>query len=127
MKSPDPDPVPLVVLQGRIAALPLDPQLAREALRIEMGNYSENYWCASWLSGLEYDLWRQIESIRNTGHLLGVRPEAYACMLLAEIAGGWWRWPDKAELDQSVDAPCFIAMPEWLAHYDQHAERRKKT
>jgi hypothetical protein len=116
----------LLVLQGRIASLPLDPALAREALRIEMENYSENYWCAGWIRGLEFELWRQVTAIRQHGTLIGARPEAYACMLLAEIAGGWWYWPDEActEGKNDTDRPCFINVQSWLARYDEHLNRQ---
>jgi hypothetical protein len=113
----------LLILQRRIASLPIDPALAREALRVEMENYSENHWAASWLIGLEFELWRQVLEIREHGAMVA-RPEAYACMLLAEIAGGWWYWPDEPHIEDGAYSPRFIDMQGWLVRYDKHSGRQ---
>lgn len=89
------------------------PDLAREALRIEMENFSENYHCAGWLMGLEFLLWERVLALSepdNTHKL----PEAYTCKLLAEAAHGWWHWPRDSRAQE------FIAMPDWLALYSEH-------
>lgn len=119
MKAPNQPDSHLLILQRRVASLPLDPALARDALRIEMENYSENHWAASWLIGLEFELWRQVLEIRKHG-VTGARPEAYACMLLAEIAGGWWYWPDEPHIENGVNSPRFVDMQSWLARYDEY-------
>ncbi len=124
MTTPHKPTDPLLVLQGKIAELPLNPKLAREALRIEMENYSENHSCASWLNGLEFSLWQKVKELRERGPLR-VDAEVYACMLLAEIAGGWWYWPDEpAQKNSRNEFPCFIEMRAWLAHFDEHVKRR---
>lgn len=86
--------------------------LAREALRIEMENYSENHHCAGWLDGLEFLLWEKVLTLSaiDGAHKL---PEAYTCKLLAKEAQGWWHWPRNSR------APTFIAMPDWLALYSE--------
>ncbi len=114
----------LLVLQGKIAELPHNLELAREALRIEMENYSENHRCASWLNGLEFTLWQKVKARRARGPL-GVEAEVYACMLLAEIAGGWWYWPDEPPANGRCDEyPRFIEMQACLVHFDEHMNRR---
>lgn len=98
---------------------PPEAELAREALRIEMENYSENHHCAGWLIGLEFLLWEKVLELSATdGRAMSA--EAYACRLLAEVSGGWWHWATRS------DSPQFIAMPDWLALYAERANLHNK-
>lgn len=58
-----------------------------------MSEISEDYLCASWESGLEYDLWRLVEGTTTTYAGEEV-PQADVATLrrLSEKAGGWWQW-----------------------------------
>jgi len=64
-------------------------ELAREVLLRRMRDYSEDYHCAGWLSGLEFLLWEEqtVEDKSPSAEMRAkIRGELHA---LSEIAGGW--------------------------------------
>jgi hypothetical protein len=77
-----------------------------------MKEYSEDFACATWLVGLEFELW-------DYGDITSTDPrELYSIKLgkelrtLAEVTGGWWAW-DK-EVPVGGENPVFMAMDRWL-------------
>jgi hypothetical protein len=72
-----------------------------------MTGISEEYWCAGWLKGLEFDLW---DAQPNSTHGHGVITERQAVLLrlLSEECEGWWH------LEDGADNPQFISIAEWL-------------
>ncbi len=94
---------------------PPDPtraELARELLRYKMMEYSEGFFCATWLVDLEFELWEAAE--QNNGspqqeYLVSLSREL---RMLAEIAGGWWVYEDETRPDER--GPVFIPMERWL-------------
>lgn len=95
--------------------------LARELLLYKMKEYSEDTACATWLVGLEFQLWRY-------GDMASADPrEQYSIKLgkelrtLAEITGGWWAWDKDAA---GAENPVFMSMERWLQVL---AERNKNS
>lgn len=87
---------------------PTRAELARELLRYKMEEYSQDGFCASWLDGLEWDIWEASElpeSEIKDNFLRQIAPE---CRELGEIADGWWTW-----IDDTADNPIFIPLDQW--------------
>jgi hypothetical protein len=84
---------------------------AQTGLLALMTGISEEYWCASWMSDLEYALWLA----RETGprpYGMGVITERQCALLrlLSEEANGWWHWTE--------DGARFARLETWQAHVD---------
>jgi hypothetical protein len=85
-----------------------------------MKEYSEDSACATWLVGLEFQLW-------HYGDIVSTEPrEQYSIKLgkelriLAEITSGWWAWDKDAA---GAENPVFMPMEHWL----QVLEERNKS
>jgi hypothetical protein len=91
---------------------PTRADLARELLLYKMKEYSEDFACATWLVGLEFQLWHY-GNIASTDS-----KEQYSIKLgkelriLAEVTGGWWAWNN--EVPAGGENPVFMAMDRWL-------------
>ena len=75
-----------------------------------MTGISEEYYCAGWMSGLEYDLWL-IEPGSHYGQGVITERQAALLRLLSEECDGWWHW--------TADGAKFIRLEKWrqkLAH-----------
>lgn len=96
--------------------LPSRVALARELLRYKMEEYSQDGFCASWLIDLEYELWEAAERKTPTERAACTVATSKECRRLAEIAGGWWVWPDIPK----QDGPVFISLAVW----DQNLAKR---
>ncbi|MDE2425669.1 MAG: hypothetical protein KGO96_07165 [Elusimicrobia bacterium] len=87
---------------------PLIKELAKDRLLEEMYNFSQEYWCASWLHDIEYVIWDLIINPPETDEeFLKTRfnPGQVNYMAdLADICEGWWTW-DKE--------PKFVDLKEW--------------
>ena len=83
---------------------------ARYGLLCLMTGISEGYWCAGWMSGLEYSLWKAHSGDAFYSHYYTDRQKTLL-RLLAEEAGGWWVWSDKEQ------EPKFLRMDDWLARF----------
>lgn len=93
----------------------LDVESAR-SLKCLMHGLSEHYYCAGWLNGLEYRLWRMVQGgARNFG--MGEIEEGDVARLrtLAERSGGWWMWRD-----DGLYMEHFLTTEAWLAVYAEH-------
>jgi hypothetical protein len=91
-------------------------QYARELLNLTMSDYSEEYYCAGWLSGLEYELWAFVMD-EDTAYWSRWLDESDRTKLLelANDAGGWYYWSDESPVGDK-----FIAMDDWLKMYEEH-------
>jgi hypothetical protein len=79
-------------------------------LRTLMSDISEEYWCAGWLSGLEFTLWQLLNGGQREIGMFGrdVSEDQVADLKrLSEQAGGWWYYNDK-------DGETFIPIKDWL-------------
>lgn len=71
---------------------------------------SEEYHCAGWQSGIEFDIWQALHCDP---------PPFHECMLprermlqLSEQIGGWLHWPHEYPVDEKM--PRFVPLDEWL-------------
>lgn len=82
-------------------------------LEHEMRDLSEDHYCAGWMSGLEYTLWRAVttEPMVAIDYGIGVitLAELQSLRELSGKAGGWWTHRR------------FVPMDEWVAHFREHA------
>lgn len=73
-----------------------------------MTGISEACWCAGWLNGLEFQLWKARQGPGRFGQGEVTERQSSLLRLLAEECDGWWIY-DRA------DNPRFIRTAEWLA------------
>jgi len=90
--------------------LPSRATIARELLLYKMKEYSEDFFCASWLVDLEFELWEAAERESPSEREMSMVTTSRECRSLAELAGGWWAWDDKAP---GGDNPIFMPLEEW--------------
>ena len=88
-----------------------------------MHDISEDHYCAGWMSGLEYSLWR---IARDDGDpTYGFRPippeRVEALRWLSKQASGWWVWDDAAHEEK------FIPLHEWRPMYKRWAQERDRV
>ena len=78
-----------------------------------MSGISEEFWCAGWLIGLEFDLWN---AAANAKYGQGAITERQVTLLrlLSEECDGWWHWRDGA------DNPEFVRLNEWREIVERH-------
>lgn len=90
---------------------PTRDELARELLRYKMLEYSDDFFCATWLVDLEFELW-DYAALPNpdsrSEHSVALSKEL---RVLGEIAGGWWVYEDETCPNES--GPVFISMDRW--------------
>jgi hypothetical protein len=85
-------------------------------LRKLMSGISEEYWCAGWLSGLEYTLW---DAVTGKGKDICSLEEIEQLKYLSGKCGGWIIWDEQAKDEK------FVPMEEWLRPYE--AKRHKRS
>lgn len=98
----------------------------QKKLRDFMSNLSEEAWCAGWLHGLEYILWRAVQmgpSERNRWF-----PPSDLDLLRkgAEEIGGWIVW-GAADGTDTDEGNRFVPMDEWLRMFAEDEERERQT
>jgi hypothetical protein len=82
-------------------------------LCLAMSDYSEETYCASWISGNEYDLWKKIhEPVVTDEDLLKVKS-------LHESTNSWWTWEENGMRCLSTE--------EWLVRLNQDSISLKKS
>ena len=74
-----------------------------------MSGISEGYYCAGWMSGLEYDLWQAPEDM-DYGIGWITKRQSDLLKLLSEECIGWIAWVD-GELR-------YVPMAVWLKHLE---------
>jgi hypothetical protein len=77
-----------------------------------MGDLSEDYFCAGWLTGCEYALWADLTGAEVKGQKgWGISVEEKEELRVAhELAGGWIVWSNE------VQDRAYLPTDEWLAH-----------
>jgi hypothetical protein len=93
-------------------------ETAKALLRHVMEWDSEESTCAGWISDNEFRLWCQVVRDPVVAGEVEDLPEYTWMRELAEVAGGWWVWPDEPREEEL----CFISMSEWLPIYEQHRQ-----
>jgi hypothetical protein len=81
-----------------------------------MSGISEEYWYASWLRGLEFDLWN-VAANTKYGHGTITERQAALLRLLSDECDGWWHWTNS-----EADSPEFVSLDEWRAILKQGPE-----
>lgn len=71
-----------------------------------MTGISEEFWCAGWMSDLEYDLW-QVPAGKKYGHGEITERQSTLLRLLSDECDGWWHWDEEG-------GAVFIRREEWL-------------
>lgn len=88
-----------------------DPNAARELLQL-MSDLSEEAYCASWMTGIEFQLWEMLHG--------GERAYGNSVITLAELGqvrdlsgrcDGWWMW------HEGLDGEIFIRLEPWRLVY----------
>lgn len=97
--------------------LPSRTALARELLRYKMAEYSQDGFCASWLMDLEIELWEAADRESPAEDEACMVAASKECRRLAEVAGGWWVWPETPK----AAGPVFISMAEWHQEFAKRA------
>jgi hypothetical protein len=96
---------------------------AAKALLTMMEEISEAHYCAGWMSGLEYSLWRIVQGgDRNYGMYPLEPAEVESLRWLAESCDGWWIWHDAKTPSESGEK--FVTMAEWLPIYERNEASR---
>jgi len=77
-----------------------------------MGDLSEEYFCAGWLTGCEYALWGDLigRDVAGVQRWSITDEEKTELRLAHEMAGGWIVWSDEAG-DRK-----FLSDEDWLRH-----------
>ncbi len=91
--------------------LPSRADLARELLLYKMREYFQDAYCASWLVGIEIELWDLAEREAPTERESYAVTTSKECRRLAGIAGGWWAWHETAGRKDGREI--FITLDEW--------------
>jgi len=90
---------------------PTRADLARELLLCKMREYSQDGFCASWMDGLEPELW-QLAVSPPANEVAGFPPAFFIRIRqLALLADGWWVW--EAATPPESSGPVFISLSEW--------------
>jgi len=102
-------------LQAEALKASKSPEAARQLFAL-MSDISENCWCASWLSGCEYSLWRFVRAgvATSWGQADVSVEELRSLMDLSLACNGWWTW--NAELGGEV----FVQFDEWVKRYEAY-------
>lgn len=88
---------------------PTNEELVRDALLRLMCDLSEDCWCAGWLHGLEFTLWKAVTT-GKTNFGFGIKEsDLIRLKHLHQIAGGWWIWEEGEEGNR------FVTTERWLA------------
>jgi hypothetical protein len=90
---------------------------ARERLPALMSEISEDCWCAGWLHGTEYALWKMVEhGAGKWGQGEVTQAQVDRLKRLSELADGWFAWRDG-------DGPEFVPMERWVAEFAKNSKQ----
>jgi len=91
---------------------PTRADFAKEVLLHRMKEYSEDFFCAGWIGGLEFGAWNDVDIEQPTDRQKHAVAFSRECRILGEIAGGWWVYEDTTRPGER--GPVFIPMERWL-------------
>jgi hypothetical protein len=78
-----------------------------------MSELSEECYCAGWLIGLEFSLWKAMNTGKGSGGFGCLREFELAHLReLSEACGGWIVW--------GKDGEEFVPLEEWKEYYVKH-------
>ncbi len=82
-----------------------------------MSNLSEEAYCAGWIEGLEYALWKAVlEGSYNYGRLSITDEHTVKLKELSENCGGWIVFDD-------VEGETFVSLDQWQSMYEVERKR----
>lgn len=120
----------LLVESGRprepISAIPASTMRftkTQQQLRDLMGDISERCYCAGWMEGTEYRLWRFVVDPADDGEwgLTTIEPERREQLKeLAETVGGWIIYREDNPRRRGKGGNAFVLMDDWLDLYEAH-------
>ena len=94
---------------------------AAQRLQGALSEISEEYYCASWLCGLEFTLWGMLEGAPRSFGLGEVTETEIATLRgLHAKCKGWWVW--KESEDRLASGAVFVTDEEWRAIVAAHPE-----
>ena len=83
-----------------------------------MSSLSEQAWSAGWIYGLEYDLWKAVQSpAYKVGRLQLSSTQGDRLRQLSEKCGGWIALDDRHE-------EIFVPQAQWLTRYEDWTSSR---
>lgn len=95
-------------------------RIARDRLRQAMSDLSEDCWCAQWLMGTEFALWRFVQNGPSKWGQWGQgtvgRDDIIELKALSELCKGWFVWDDEK-------GETFVPMMQWIEMFDEHEKR----
>jgi hypothetical protein len=108
------------------------PSLTQDQCRLYalMSDISEDCYCAGWMSGNEYRLWRAVaDPSDDLGYGMQTidRSNVRALQHLSDRAGGWIYWHDddwEPGLPSSHWGPRCMSLDKWMAHVAASAEAK---
>jgi hypothetical protein len=81
-----------------------------------MGDLSQDYWCASWLTDLEFDLWSATQAARSPF----TRSDLAQVKYLSAKCGGWIAWHDAAPWRR------YVPLSVWEPMFAEFMKKRKR-
>lgn len=108
------DAVPDEAMPVGADGLPSEAQIAAALLGRVMADLSEDYWCAGWMSDLEYALW----SATHGGRSPFTRSDLAQVKYLSSKCGGWIVWHDAAPWRR------YVPLSVWEPMFAQWQTRR---
>jgi hypothetical protein len=97
----------------------------QRALYELMSDISEECYCAGWMSGNEYSLWRIVSdpnASRRYGQGEVTEQQVTDMRTMADSCGGWIRWhddEDEPNLDADEWGPRFELLADWQRRYER--------
>lgn len=101
-------------------------QCARDLVRL-ISEYSELYWAAGWMDGVEYEVWERIEDLKRGERILlrawSVTPIMRQIVQVVDSCGIWVRWDRKDPAHVLIDGRPIVIMTveQWLSHLMEKA------
>jgi hypothetical protein len=90
---------------------------AQRELALFMSHISERTWFATWMDGLEYELWRALKAPTATVGCRCLTPsELDGLRQLSDMCGGWITFEGARE-------EAFVPLPEWVTRFEAWATR----
>lgn len=109
------------------------------ALEKEMSDISEDLWCAGWMTGTEFVLWKAIQNgCRDTQWGVGTikRKQLLKLKMLSQRCDGWWAYIETPQeipttiFDRTIirhpTYQVFMPLDQWKQYYHDNAEQTER-